>query len=305
LTGSTGTAFERIARETAGYYVASVESQRSDFNGRTQPLDVRVSRRDVEVRTLPSIAFGNDPQSAKLANPSIRDMMSTMRVFRALPLRAAGFPALASEGQNIRIVVLAEPVEPDVKLESVAGVLFDPDGKLVAQWTANAEELKRPTVIGAMSAPPGAYRLRVAAIDSTGRAGTADHEVTAEVVRTGPLKLSSLVLGLNRAGGFVPKLQFIDEPLAIAYVELEGAAAGERVNAALEIAESMNGPAIVSVPLAIDPAGENRYRAMGSVPLGALPPGDYVARAMIGLEGHPMTRVSRTIRKAVMAAPPK
>lgn len=301
LTGSTGTAFDRIARETSAYYEASVESSRNDFSGREQQLDIRVSRPDVELRSLPSITFASDPASAKLATPSIRDMMGTMRVFRNLPLRAAGYPALAADGQNIRVIVLAEPVEPGVTLESAAGALFTEEGKLAGQWTASAEELKRPTVMGAMSAPPGAYRLRVAAIDSTGRAGTADYDVTAEVVRSGPLKLSSLVLGLSRAGGFVPKLQFIDEPLAVAYVEMEGAPAGARVNAALEVSQTLNGPAIVSVPLAIEGAGENRYRALGSVPLGALPAGDYVARAVIGLEGHPMTRVVRTFRKAVRA----
>ncbi len=37
--------------------------------------------------------------------------------------------------------------------------------------------------------------------------------------------------------------------------------------------------------------------ATGVVPIGTLPPGDYVVRAMIGLEGHAMTRVTRTLRK--------
>jgi hypothetical protein len=228
-------------------------------------------------------------------------MMSTTRVFRNLPLRAAGFPALAGDAQNIRVIVLAEPVEPGVTLESVSGALFNQDNKLAGQWSASAEELKRPTVMGALLAPPGAYRLRVAAIDSTGRAGTADYDLTAEIVRSGPLKLSSLVLGLSRGGGFVPKLQFIDEPLAIAYVEMEGVAAGARVNVALEVAQTLNGAAVVTVPLTIETTGENRYRAMGSVPMGALPAGDYVARAVIGVDGSPMTRVVRTFRKAVMA----
>ena len=60
----------------------------------------------------------------------------------------------------------------------------------------------------------------------------------------------------------------------------------------------MNGQPLVAVPLAIESASANRYAATGAVPLGALPPGDYVVRAMIALEGQPMTRVVRTIRKA-------
>jgi hypothetical protein len=153
-----------------------------------------------------------------------------------------------------------------------------------------------------MSVPPGAYRLRVAAIDTTGRSGATDYDVVAEVVRSGPLKLSSLVLGLSRGGSFAPRLQFTTEPLAVAYVELEGAPAGARLSAGLEVAQSPNGPALVTVPLSIENTGENRYAATGAIPLGALPAGDYIVRAMIGLEGHPMTRVVRTIRKAVIAA---
>ena len=303
LTGSTGTAMDRVLRETAAYYVASVDSQPADYSGRSQELDVNVSRNGVEVRALPTITLATDPATSKLSRPSLRDMMSTPRIFRDLPLRAGAFSAFAGEGDKIRVVILAEPADPGVKLESAVAGLYDPDGRLVAQWTATPEELQRPTVMGAVNVPPGGYRVRVAAIDSTGRAGTADDEVVAEVAQSGPLKLSSLVFGLSRQNTFLPRLLFTNEPLALAYVELEGAPSGARVNAALEISQTLNGPAVVSVPLAIDSTGENRYRAMGSVPIGALPPGDYVARAVIGLEGHPLTRVVRTIRKAATAAP--
>ena len=142
--------------------------------------------------------------------------------------------------------------------------------------------------------------MRVAAIDSTGRSGTADYEIVVETARSGPLKISSLVLGLSRGGTFTPRLQFTSEPLAIAYVELEGAPAGARLSAQLEVAPTLNGQALVAVPLAIESTAANRYAATGAVPLGALPPGDYVVRAMIALEGHPMTRVLRTIRKAAV-----
>lgn len=54
---------------------------------------------------------------------------------------------------------------------------------------------------------------------------------------------------------------------------------------------------MVSLPLAIEAGGENRYIATGVVPIGTLPPGDYVVRAIVGLEGQPMTRVTRTLRK--------
>jgi hypothetical protein len=299
LTGSSGTAMSRVLRETSGYYLATVDTQSADRSGRTQQLAVRVSRHGLEVRSIPHITLTPLVRAtSKVAEPSMRDMLGTMIIFRDLPLRAAGFTALAAEGEKIRVVTLAEPVEPAVKFESVAAGLFDNDGKLVAQWTATPAELQRTPVMGAMTAAPGGYRMRVAAIDTTGRSGTADYEIVVEIAKSGPLKISSLVLGLSRGGAFTPRLQFTSEPLAIAYVELEGAPAGARVSAQLEVAQTLNGQALVAVPLAIESAAANRYAATGSVPLGALPPGDYVVRAMIALEGQPMTRVVRTIRKA-------
>lgn len=299
LTGSTGTAMERVVRETAAHYLASVEALATDRSGRSQLLSVNVDRRGVEVRSPPQITFAKpDRALSTLQEPSLRDMLGTNVMFRDLPLRAAAFPALAADGDAVRVVTLAEPVEKGVQLESLAAILFDRDGKVASQWLATADELKRTPVMAAMSIPPGLYRLRVAAIDTAGRSGTADYEVEAEIVRAGPLKLSSLVLGLLRDARFEPKLQFTTEPLAVAYLELEGAPAGAKVLAAVEVAQTLNGPPIVSVPLVVQSSGEGRFAAMGSIAVGALPAGDYIVRAIIGLEDGAPTRVVRTMRKA-------
>jgi hypothetical protein len=75
-------------------------------------------------------------------------------------------------------------------------------------------------------------------------------------------------------------------------------AAGTAVTARVEIARTKNGPALLAVPLTIEASGENRYASNGALPIGALPPGDYLARALVAVEGHPGTRVVRTRRKA-------
>jgi hypothetical protein len=143
----------------------------------------------------------------------------------------------------------------------------------------------------------------VAAIDTTGRSGTADYEVDAALAATGPLKISSILLGLSRGGTFVPKLQFEAEPVVIGYVEMSGAPVGAKVTATLDLADAPNAPARIAVPLTIEAGASGRYVGKGALPIGALPPGDYIVRVMIGLDGHPMTRVVRTLRKAVPAKP--
>jgi VWFA-related protein len=302
LTGSADGALGRVFAETAAYYLATIEPDRSDRSGRTQQLEIHVSRPGIELRARPHITFAEaDRVSKRITNPSPREMLSVTTVFRDLPLRAGAYTALDADGKSMRMVTIAESAD-GASLGTLVAALFDRDGKSVSHWTATAEELQRSPVIGAMPVEPGAYRLRVAAVDTTGRAGTADYEVDTEMAQTGSLRLSSIILGLSREGRFSPRLQFGAEPTAMAYIEMYGAPPGSRIASVLELSATMNGPALASLPLAIESAGEHRYVATGVVPIGTLPPGDYVVRAMVGLEGQAMTRVTRTLRKVGRSA---
>ena len=112
------------------------------------------------------------------------------------------------------------------------------------------------------------------------------------------MKLSSLVLGLSRNNTFVPRLQFSTEPVALAYLELYGGTPGSRISAIVEVAQNVESPALLSAPLAIEASGEEgRYLATGAVAIGALPPGDFIVRAIVGIEGQPAGQVLRTLRK--------
>lgn len=297
LTNSADGALGRVVRESASYYLATIDADRSDASGRVQQLEIKVSRPGVQLRTRQHIAFAKPGPGGRLTNPSPREMLSVLNVFRDLPLRTSGYAALEDDAKSLRVVTLTEPVDPSVRFASLVAALFDREGKLVSHWTATRDELQRSLVIGAMPATPGAYRLRVAAIDTAGRSGTADYELEAEVVQTGPLKVSSLVLGLSRENGFTPKLQFSTEPAAIGYLEMYVAGPGTKIASALEIATTLNGPALSVAPFAIESAGGGRYIATGAIPLGALPAGEYIVRALIGIEGQALTRVVRTLKK--------
>jgi hypothetical protein len=94
----------------------------------------------------------------------------------------------------------------------------------------------------------------------------------------------------------MPRLQFGKEPVALATVELSGQATGT-ITIGLEVARTLDGPALVSTPLAVERLGDDHYAATGAAPIGALPPGDYVVRAVVTVEGQPSVRVTRTLRK--------
>jgi len=295
LGGTDENAFTRILRETASFYRATFEPEPSQRNGNAHRVELRVSRPDVTVRVRPTLRIDRAGGTAA-ATP--KDLLRQSAVVRDLPLRVAGFPSRESGQKNVKIVALGEPLEASAVLTSAAAGLVDANGKLVAQAVFEAADLKPgQPVMAAMLAAPGAYRLRFAATDSAGRTGTADYDLEAEVRQAGSLQLSGLVLGLSR-GGFVARLQFGKEPVAIAYLELYGGKPGQPVSAVFEVARTLNGPPIVSMPGTMAAVGD-RYSVTAPIPIGNLSPGDYIVRAIVGAVGEPATRVERTLRKVI------
>jgi hypothetical protein len=294
LTAQGTGALDRVARESASYLVAEIEPQLSDFDPRGRRLDIRVTRPGVTVRARPEITFARSPNQPTGARLTVSDMLLSAETFADLPLRAGAYTMSAPDGQ-VTVIAVGEPVDAGTILASAGAGLVDDNGRLVARWSAvDAGELP---MMGAMRVPPGRYRLRVAAVDASGRAGAADYRFDATLTPVGNLSLGALVLGLSRDGRLTPRLEFSQEPSALASFEIYGGVAGTAVSASLEIARTMDGPAIASVPLAIQAQGDGRYLAMGTVPLGALEPGDYAVRGLLRLENGTSGRTIRTLRK--------
>jgi hypothetical protein len=65
----------------------------------------------------------------------------------------------------------------------------------------------------------------------------------------------------------------------------------------VEIARDVEGAAVVALPFALTRAGATRVVATGTLPLGALPAGDYVVRGVVRLATGETGRVLRTLRK--------
>jgi VWFA-related protein len=289
-------ALSRVLNYTSAYYVASLEPQPSDRDGRIHKLDVRVTRPGVVVRARPSITLRKDEaRRSAVTRANAREMLRVADGFNDLSLRATGYVSRNAADGTIKVTFVAEPTDPLVRFASAAAALIDENGRIVGQWTAN--DMDAAPMMGAMVVPAGTYRLRVAATDQAGRGGTADEQVVAALTPAGPLQLSTLVLGLSRSGVFVPTLEFGTEPVAIASFEIYGGAAGTPLFSALEVARTLDGPALATLRLTLERAAEGRYVATGAIPLGALPPGDFVVRATVGIEGQPAAQIVRTLRK--------
>jgi len=297
LTPSDRSAFARITRESSGYYLVGFEPRLNERNGSPHRVEFNVARAGTRVKVLPNVMIAKADGRRPALTPQA--MLRDGKSYPDLPLRVVGLSSPNPGDAKLTVVALVEPLDRSVALESAAFGLIDQRGRLVAQWTANARELGSLPVTAAGLASPGRYRLRVAAIDTAGRRGSADYEVLAEPVTAGGLTFTTMVLGVSYERSFVPKLQFVRESTANGSFEMLGPPPAGTLSVALELAVSEDGAALARVPGTVV-ATENpeRRRATGVVPIGQLPPGDYVLRAIVSLDGRPIATLIRILRKA-------
>ena len=291
------TTLNRVLRETTSYYLIGFEPEEVDNNGMSHSLDIRVSRPGAKVISRKEVMLPKTGFGAEIITRSAREMLKETRVFRDVGIRMLGYTA-RHDDNTLKVLAAVEPEDPSVKFQSIEAAIFDGQGKMLDVFVADAAGLTMSPALTAVRVPPGNYRLRVAATDASGRGGTVDQEITAELTAAGSMKLSSLVLGLSRGGNFLPRMQFSTEPVAVTFLEMYGGQEGQRVGAVLELAQTVDGPAFLQVPLVIEATSvPNQFKAMGAVPVGSLKPGDWIVRAVVQVEGMPPGQVVRTIRK--------
>lgn len=297
LRSGDQSAMQRIGVQSAGYYLARFEPDPSESPETVRGYSVSANRPGVTIRHRPQLQVrraGATPAATKVT--STIEMMRERRMFSDLPLRVSAATSRNPDGSLKVLAMFDAPGTPTLTTAMVG--LFDATGRLVSSSTSTPTELSNSPVVAALSAPAGDYRLRVAALDNQNRAGAADVNVSVGLTDAGPLKLSSLVVGQNRPEGFAPRLEFSTEVTALAMLEIYGASAGTAVGVAFEIATSLNGPAIATLPGAFAATNEpDRFIVTAAIPIGALPPGDYAIRAIVAAQGQAGGRVVRTIRK--------
>jgi len=197
------------------------------------------------------------------------------------------------------VMALFEALDPSAALAAASVGLYDEKNTLKKQWTAQPAELTKRPVMAALSAPPGTYRVRVAAVDAAGRAGTTDHEMKVELPRADPLTLSTLVLGTQQGGGFAQRLVFSDEPVAVGLLEIYGVPKTGAVSVDLDIVQTIDGAPLAAAQTTVGPGNAEDMRiAFGGFSITSLPPGDYQMRAIVSLDGKPVGKVVRTLRKS-------
>jgi tetratricopeptide (TPR) repeat protein len=155
--------------------------------------------------------------------------------------------------------------------------------------------------LGAATVEAGRYTLKVAAVDARGRRGSVEHPVRALLTTIGPLEVSDLVLAppASRPGVLLrPGVETtIDAGGMAGLVDLHGtdteALRGATVT--FEVATGETGPALVSAPARLSEPANGQRSGQGAVSLALVPPGRYVARAVVSIGGRPMGQVTRPV----------
>jgi hypothetical protein len=214
-----------------------------------------------------------------------------------LPISVTAFASRNAGTLPVKLVIAIEPVRPEAPLLSAVVSVVSAEGEVAGQWTARRADLERAPLVTAVLVAPGAYRVRAAVTDESGRGGMAEYRVSAVLEKGTVVTISDIALGISTPAGFAPRMVFGDEPEATAYLEVYDAPPGSTLSAVFELASSPDGPAIASFPGRISP-NAGAHMVIGALPLASVPPGDTLVRARIRVDGEEAGVVRRTLRKA-------
>ncbi len=319
--GSAGV-FDRIGRELSGYYLLSFEPTEADRTSRDRRIKVEVRRRGLTVRARSTYAVA-DPAGAAAAatlppGEQIKALLSAPLPTAGLPIRVATYSVANADDGRVRVIVTAEIGEAasDPAEWPVGLIIIDKDDNIVVDnmrptpLAPASERTQTPRLLVTSTLlPPGEYTLRLAAIGANGAAGSVHHTLDARLTPLvgDALRASDLILTSEVEPGGAPR----PVPSAVIYsetmsalLELAGADGGRlaATRVAVEVAESERSPALVRADAESVTRSAGQRGFVATLELGILPPGEYVARAVVALPGHPEAQVTRSFRLAPVAA---
>lgn len=275
LSGKSEPIFDRIVRETSGYYALAFETEPQDRDDKPRSVEVSTTRPGVTLRARRTFLDKAAGRVTTTGPASVQALLNDAASHTDLPLRAGAFATRAANGE-VRVMALAQSLGPD--LREAGFVLVDSRNAVAASWPADLSNGAAP-IVSTKVVAPGRYRLRAAAIDATGAGGAVDYEFDASLTTAGPFLASSLMAGVQQGTSFKPRLSFTPGDDLVPYVELYGT--GE-VDVVFELAAAAGGGAVLQSPADLTPTRDaDRRIVSATLPLGGVPAGEYVLRAVL------------------------
>jgi VWFA-related protein len=320
VVSSAEYAFSRLSREISGYYLLSFEPEGGDRDGEAHKIKIQVpGRRNIEIRARQE--FRVDNAGVRTDEDAITETIKSPLLATDINLKVSTYTLLDAKAPHPRVIVAAEIDRSRNRSHKLAlgYVIVDDQGRLVADFYE--PQLKIPVrddaqqFLGAVTIQkPGVYILKLAVVDDEGRRGSVEHPVRAQLASAGQIRVTDLIIGENTGAptGAAPAVtaDFVADEVS-GYLELysDAPAALERASVMLEVADTADASAIESVEARFtDTNGSPARRvAEGRIPIALLPPGEYVARAIVNIGGRKAGQVTRPFRinraAARLAAP--
>jgi hypothetical protein len=197
LRGAPEAAFERIAREITGHYELGIEPEDKDRDGKPHEITVKVRHPGLTVRVARDVVVPK-PGARPDERTALISLLNSPVPATALPLRTATWIMKDVETGKLRLLIEADAAGlPVPAAASLAYVLLDDAGKPAATGLQMFREHAESTSAEAMvvDVEPGHFRLRVAARDRLGRAGSLEHPVAVSLQASEGVEVSDLLLG--------------------------------------------------------------------------------------------------------------
>lgn len=284
-------AFERVASETSGHYLLGLEPARRDRDGKPHDIEVKVTRRGVDVRARRQFVMAAASVPARVRAVPLRV------VTPASPFRLATHVLRGDSAGQIKVVMAAQ-VDGFSDARFAIQVL-DPAGAVVGSMaeqvgTAGSGPVRHEETI---LLPRGFYTLKGEAVDAGGRHALIERPLNAEISHGVGFDVSDLLI-FETAG---EKMRLsasgsIGSDTMAVYLELymHDELPADRIGISVEVVGADGARRSSTIlPLRRDAARGLLY-AEGLVDLWALPPGPYVARALVAFG----TKTVRTVERA-------
>jgi VWFA-related protein len=286
--------FERLDRELSGYYLLAFEARESDRDGRPHRIRVSLARgrgRQLRARTN----FTLPPVTPASRGAELTALLRSLSMVTELPLRVATYAYAEPDANKVRVVISAEAGNAPTPQGTWLGfVLIDGNGVIAATATHQSREGRYSfsTVV-----PAGTYELRAAAIDPLGRQGSVARAFRVQPGAANELHVGDLMLAPLPVSATAPLEPFVDRVTGaamIAYLETHSSGSAPRpdaVRVTIVPATSTTIAATGRASVSVRDGGWAMARTM--VPIAALAPGTYVARAELLAEGAVVARTAR------------
>jgi VWFA-related protein len=320
VAGGADAALDRLALELSGYYLLGVEPEPNDRDGRPHKIKVDLpGRSGMEIRAR--LEFSVGAAAARSEEADLTDTLKAPIVASDIGLKLAAFTLRDPESEKLRVLMVAE-IDRGVNAEgrlALAYVLFDDKGRAVtSQIDRDVKAPVHPSTkvqrysTFILSETSGPHRLKLAVLDDKGRRGSVEHTFTPSLTLVGQIHAADLLVADSRpeGGPAVPMVSGeLTSGMLTGYLELY--ADQELLKNAtvfFEVAENEQGRALDGAAGKVQAASAdspNRRSIEGTIPTALLPPGDYVARAVVSADGRRIGQVTRTVRVGRVVAETK